>query len=452
MWKHFESIHILQQPTYASQYPPAQGLALAVGQWLGHPWLGVWLSTAAMCAALCWMLQIWVPPGWALFGGLLAVLKFAGFNYWNNSYWGGSVAGLGGALILGAWPRIMRRQNLTDTLLLGLGLAILANSRPYEGLCFSAPIAVLLIAWMWGKRHPPANVILRRVIAPLAYVLTATAMAMLYFNWRVTGDALLFPHMANPNQAFPWLLWQSPRALTPLRHELLTAYYQSFESNIYRHTHSLHPWLATIWTRICIAFDFFIEPGLLPPLLMLPWTLFDRRIRPLLWSAVSISIGLSLGVFFFNHYAAPATGLIYILIVQSFRHLRVWKARGLFVGRALVRAMAFMYLLSFCVEAHIRTAPTQNSFPAKRAHFIEKMGQSGGRHLVIVQYSRGHSIHHEWVYNEADIDASKVVWARDMGEAANQELMTYFHDRHLWLFDPDHDSLRAIQNTPSETP
>src|SRR5215469_7721693 len=102
MWISLETFHVNWFPTYSSMYPPAQGAVLALGQILGSAWLGVLLSTAAMCAAVYWMLSAWMPSRWALLGGALVGLKLAFTSYWMNSYWGGAAAATAGALVLGA--------------------------------------------------------------------------------------------------------------------------------------------------------------------------------------------------------------------------------------------------------------------------------------------------------------------------------------------------------------
>src|SRR3989475_5507101 len=109
LWVHFETFHVNQKPTYASMYYPGQGFVLAIGEVIfGHPFWGVWLSAGFMCAAICWALQGWMPASWALLGGVLAVMRLAMFSYWTNTYYGGALAAIGGALVLGAFPRIKK--------------------------------------------------------------------------------------------------------------------------------------------------------------------------------------------------------------------------------------------------------------------------------------------------------------------------------------------------------
>src|SRR6202140_5317494 len=154
LWIFFDTFHVIQHPTYASMYPPAQGMVLAVGKLLSQPWIGVVLSVAAMCMAFTWMLQGWVPPEWALLGGVLVWMRVGLFSYWMNSYWGGAVAATGAALVLGALPRILKFRRSRDAVVFGLGAAILAISRPVEGFIFCLPLTAGFLWWILRRENP----------------------------------------------------------------------------------------------------------------------------------------------------------------------------------------------------------------------------------------------------------------------------------------------------------
>jgi len=76
----------------------------------------------------------------------------------------------------------------------------------------------------------------------------------------------------------------------------------------------------------------------------------------------------------------------------------------------------------------------------ERAELLSRLERSGGQHLVIVRYGPRHDALREWVYNEPQIDSAKVVWARDMGDGANRELVRYFSGRRVWLLEVDDDT------------
>jgi hypothetical protein len=183
LWRFFESTYILQQPTYASRFPPAQALMMALGQVLfEHPWFGVWLS-AGLAAAVCWALQGWLPPGWALLGAFIG-LDLCLFSYWMNSYWGGAVTAMGGALVIGAWVRITRAKQWQYAWLLGVGAVIVVLARPFEGLVLVVPTLIAL-----GTADRTA-----RVWLPILLTGIAGASWFAYDNYRVTGHPLRLPY------------------------------------------------------------------------------------------------------------------------------------------------------------------------------------------------------------------------------------------------------------------
>jgi hypothetical protein len=452
LWVHFESFHINVFPTYQSMYPPGQAAMLAVGVLLfGHPWWVVWLSVAVMCAAITWMLQGWMRPQWALLGGLFCVMRFATFSYWTNSYWGGALAATGGALLLGALPRLLHKRTAAYALLFALGLLMLAETRPYEGFVFSVPAVTYLLVWFFRKRLWSVDT-LKRVLAPAVALLIVGAAFQLYYNWRGTGSALLMPYMVNERTyhiSKPFL-WEGGSSIPQYHHRVMRTFYilQELPDSI----KSRQEWGIEEMERhkIAVYYEFFVWPLLLLSIFAV-WQMMKSRRMRLFPLTLLLFLGglLVVGWKPQPHYAAPVLCVVVATVLYGLRLLRTWCPRGLPVGLMVSRAVVVVILAwSVAPLAQRMMNPWMlggSWMPDQvdRARIQAELEGTPGQHLVIVHNHLSATGTYDWVYNEPDIDDAKVVWARDMGAKKNEELLRYFSHRRVWLVDQD-DGVRRL--------
>jgi hypothetical protein len=447
MWVHFETFQENSKPTYASKYPPAQSLFLALGWKLfGHPWYGVWLSCGLMCAALCWMLQGWLPPRYALLGGLMAVAQWGVAGYWINSYWGGAVAAAAGALVVGAVPRLVRHPTGGVAAMAALGMVALANSRPYEGAVTVAAAAGALWVWRRRSRRPSKELRAWRVTAPAVAILAGGLAAMLYYNYRLTGHVLVTPYAVNQAQysASPILWIMGPKKPPVYRHEVIQRFWTIYDKSFYLEARAWPPLEAILFVRTLWYF-FVTAVSALALIAAVLWRR-GRKVSMALAMFGAATAGILLERFPNAHYFAPATGLVLLLVMLGAQYLRV-KA-----GTPVLTVFVALFFGTAAIHAARLTADEypHGLFAAHRRSAILRLESLGGRHLVIVRYASDHDVLDEWVFNQADIDGSPVVWARDMGEARNRELRHYFKDRQVWLIEPDNSGNDMLQLDPAD--
>lgn len=467
MWMHFETFHVNWHPTYASMYYPGYALFLAFGQkLLGGPFWGVWLTSGLMCAAIVWALQAWVPPGWALLGGLLAVIRLATFSYWVDSYWGGTVTALGGALVLGALPRIKHNQQVLHAVLMGAGMALIAATRPFEGLFFCGVIAVALLRWVVQKNSPPLRSTCVRVGLPLVVVLGAALAALAFYFWRVTESPFTVPYQLNMRTyGLVYFPWDTIKPVAEFHHDALKNFYRGGPVVGLYNLAREHP-LKLQAMKALVIWLFYFGPLFTAPFLVwifaAPRREFLKRLTPELRFLVSLSVitYVSLIVTIYigqPHYASVLTAAFYAMLMLVLRNLYHHPDKGGFSCRFLARSIPVICIALFLLRAAapalhmtptpswIRTWCSQDWQNYRRAEILKQLENTCGQHLVIVRYKPDHDfILDEWVFNNADIDGSKVIWARDMG-AQNAELIHYFNSRHVWLAEPDY-------NPPKLTP
>ena len=433
LWEHFENYYILHQPTYSSKFPPGQGLLLAVGQLLGHPVIGVWLGAALMVTATLWMLLAWVPPRWALFGAVLTALLFGIAGVWVQSYMPGTLAATGGALVYGGLRRVLREPRWQDSALLGLGVMLLALSRPYEGVLASIPAALILAVWFARHARTDAMKIVRKVVLPVVVVLAIGAAWTLLHNRAVTGDPLTLPYQAQHElyPIIPIFAWQDAEKGHEYRHWFFTKFERNVRYVLLKSNPPGFHWKTFKW-RFRRFRSHFLPAWTWIPLLLLPLALRDRWTVAALGVCLFVWAGQMLTVPMLAHYLAPIVCLMALLTVQCVRVVeRVRRPRALVpltVGLVLA-----LFAHSTLAKARTDNGNRWQSINVDRPRIERQLTESGGRHVVLVRYGPKYDIHYTWVYNSANIDDQPVIWANDMGSWRNARLQDHYPEHQFWL-------------------
>jgi hypothetical protein len=447
----FETYFALQQPTYSSIFPLGQGLALAIGWTLfGHPWAGVALSVGAFCALCYWMLRAWTTPVWAFIGGLLAVTQFGPLNQWMNSYWGGAVSAMAGCLVFGSLPRIINTGGRRDAALLGLGVGLQILTRPYESIFLTAGALIFLISsarnWIQFKRLV--------ALMPIAVLALSPALALILFqNRSVTGSWSNMPYMASRYQyGIPTTFTVQP---LPVPHRQLTPQQQSdYEAQSAVRGPGTDTF-STYWTRLADRVRFYRFFLLAPLYLAVPFFLMRAREFRFAWVLLTLllfALGTNFYPYFYTHYIAAVACLFVLISVIGLERLSHVRIAGQSTGRGAARLILFLCAAHFLFWYGLHAAGDTDMLsamlrfetwdainsgdPYGRIAIDRQLARLPGRLLVFVRYSPRHEFV-EWVHNTADIDAARVVWARDLGAAENEMLRRYYPDRTVLLVEPD---------------
>jgi hypothetical protein len=470
----FESPHILMHPTYASKYQPGQALFLTLGQRLfGEAFYGVLIGNAFMLFTFCLMLFAWVPARWALVvSGMVGLCLWPGM-YWTNSYWGGSVVASGGALVLLGVGLYRAKQTLISGITFAIGVLLLFWTRPFEGGVFTLVVLTVFAKELWRNRRAS-------VFVAAVSMLALGGAWTCYYNQAVTGNPFRLPYLLHQRQyAVTPVFWFLPLGPEPAySHPRLASYFgtNGWEPFMYKENgpgwrflktgliHSLQNLKTPLGTVVLLT-------------LLVPVAWRDPLFRKMAIVAGVFVIALTVETHHFAHYSAPVWATLALMIAIWAEH--AWNLR---IGRHPAGvALVLFVLTSPALVLLVLTSPaisvlpsrvslllqkTSGSFgndsminsrtdwPNRRAALIKQLSALDRRQLVIVRYpSPDWNISEEWVYNGADIDHQRVIFAHDLGIEQNRNLLNYYSDRTALLLTFDSKSgYEQIEGYPPQRP
>jgi hypothetical protein len=316
-------------------------------------------------------------------------------------------------------------------------VAVIGYTRPFEGLAVAIPAAIGIGAAMLRRKIPLwAGV-------PAAVVVLAGVAGLLIYSNAVTGDPFQPPYAVN-QATYGWpmtLPWFHPPEVQ-FRHEELRRYYD-YEKEVHDRNANLIGLLKHSTIKIQEMWRFYFGPALSIAFLMLPQVWRSPRLRMLLIAAGLTALASLVEVGSSPHYAAAATAALLAILAECFHRLRTHRRQLLFAAPTIMASILMVRIglgvldLPFTQKYNFQSWCCVRPGNPNKARISGLLDRMDGRHLVLVKPKTDQDNVFQWIYNDADIDGSKVVWARDMGVEENRALLDYFHGRRIWVVDPN---------------
>ena len=259
-------------------------------------------------------------------------------------------------------------------------MAILANSRPYEGLVLAIPFVGALGIWLSSRRAPPAGVAFRRIVLPLGCVLLVTGTWMLYYNFRVTGELLTTPYQLYERTyaSIPVFVFQDGRPAPLYRHEQMRSYYGAQAEG--RGGRSVSKLATVIQSRARRQAVSYFGSLLVVAAIVISLPFERNRWQHLAALTLGVfTVGLCVTSWTFPHYAAPAAGLALLITVRAMRRVGAWRLGGIRLGRPLAQALGVLTLAILAVGIYRRSRPPEPEIGWRydRARIAADLSQSG---------------------------------------------------------------------------
>jgi hypothetical protein len=355
---------------------------------------------------------------------------------------------------------------------MGLGVVILANSRPYEGLLASVAVGGLLTFRMVIGRGPTWNTLIWQWAVPFSVVLAVGVCWMGVYNRAVTGKWLLSPYVLHQEQYFDQGVFRFSTLRPPERRPVphVADFYAHYKEPVQRGRDLVAGTLDAFCRNLAMTVDWMFgmtletrgAPFARPWFLVFIATiaLFDRWVRFSVGTICLVVLGASLVWWCFPHYVAPIYPLGIAVLAVTLRRADVGSRRlqpsrrappviaavlaALYLGLPIAQhAIIGRFVLPKeerqsavdVIDAPLRIAATRSSIK-------QQLERTPGKHLVFVHYGPGYDIQNAWVYHGADLADSRIIFAHDIEAAKNALLIADYPGRSVWRLNVGWDENR----------